>query len=85
MKSDNHGLKGGLVKELMGKEMTMKIYIQKRFCLGHKACYQVFELTAKTTEYIQLKSSREIGWLAAANSSNNVFAFCMYIVTESPP
>ena len=33
----------------------------------------------------RLKSSREIGWATAANSSNNDFAYCMYIVIEASP
>jgi hypothetical protein len=62
-RSDNHGLNGGLVKELMGKEMTMKICIQKRSCLGRKACYQVFELTAKTPKHKQIEILKRT-WLA---------------------
>jgi len=40
------------VKELMSKEMTMKICIRKRFYLGHEAGYQVFQLTSKTMKNI---------------------------------
>jgi hypothetical protein len=43
------------VKELMGKEMTMRIYIRKRFCLGHEFDFQVFEVIAKTTKHIQIE------------------------------
>ena len=49
---DNHELKKGLVKKLMGKKMAMNICIWKRFCLGCKAGYQVFELTMTNTKHI---------------------------------
>jgi hypothetical protein len=48
-------VKRGLVKELMSKKMTMKLSIQKRFCLGHGAFYQVLELTPKTMKQIQIE------------------------------
>jgi len=61
----------------------MKICIQKRLCLGHEACYQIFELTSKTTNTYNLKSSWKTGRLITTNSSNNAIAFCINTVTKS--
>ena len=52
---DHHGLKGGLVKKIMGKEMAMRICIRQRFYLGYEASYQVFEITTKFTKHIEVE------------------------------
>jgi len=65
--------------------MTMKIGIWEGFCLGHKACSKSLNTPRRPRNTYNLKSFSEKGRSAAANSSNNAFAFCINWVTDSSP